>query len=463
MIKCVFKVPAMVAGLLLSLNTAAVDFKYKQGLNTSDTEAMGFQLTVPEHVYQQSEHSHLHDLRVLNAQGDQVPMRLSLMPDDIKRSVSESTLPIFSLNHTVNTPLRSKQVTTSWQGDVQQFTVETSESVQRFIKSQEQLHSDRFLLDATSLKQALVTGLKVDWQFETAGNRVFYVEVKGSNDLSSWKTLKSKHKLIELNTGQRVVLENHIPLYAKAYDYYQLRFLSQPVPTVNSVKASLSSHSTSQSLNHKRLLSYDVLDSEKHGHALIWQTDGVYPIESYVFDFQYKNLMADVQLYSKATENGRWQKVINGQFYQLGTGDMAMEKNALSFRPNNHKFWKLTTQSSISSQWINGLSYAWRPHQLQFLAQGDSPYSLTYGSKDLNRPANNRWYQQLNSQVKTSMFSDKITTGQVIELAPQPRPEPEPEEMPLSRFIFWGLLVIVLSGLFYMASRLMREVSSDEC
>ncbi|WP_154224762.1 DUF3999 family protein [Marinicella rhabdoformis] len=462
MIKCNFKTPAIVAGMLLSLSAAAVDFKFKQQLNTKDTEAMGFQLTVPEHVYQQAQNPQLHDLRVLNTQGDQVPMKLSLMADDIERKVFESTLPIFSLNHTVNTPLKSKQVTTSWQGDLQQLTVETSESVQRFIKSQEQKRNDRFLLDATSLRQAQVTGLTLDWQFESAGNRVFYVEVKGSNDLSSWKTLKSRHKLIELNTGQRVVLENQIPLYAKAFDYYQLRFLGQPVPQVNSVKASLSSHSTSQSLTHKRILSYEILDPEQHGYTIIWQTDGVFPIESYAFDFQYKNLMADVQLYSKATENSRWQKVTSGQFYQLGTGEMAMEKNSLNFRPNNHRYWKLTTQSNISSQWINGLSFAWRPHQLQFLAQGDGPYSLNYGAKALNRPANNRWYQQLSSQVKSNMFSSEVTAGNVTELAPKPKAEPKPPEAKISRWIFWGLLVIVLSGLFYMASRLMREVSNDE-
>ncbi len=449
-------------GLLVSLNSVAANFKYQQALSTEDSEAMGYQLTVPEQVYQQAQNPQLYDVRVKNALGDDVPMRLSLMPDDIKHSLTESTLPIFSLNHTVSTPLRSKQVTTSWQGDVQQFTVETSESVQKYIRNQETVHLDRFLLDATSLKSAKVTGLTLDWQFETAGNRVFYVELKGSHDLSRWQTLKSKHKLIELNTGQTVVLENHIPLHEPSFAYYQLRFLGQPVPTVKSVKAQLSSHSTSQSLKHKHQSDFEILDREQHGHALTWQTDGVYPIESYQFDFEYKNLMADVQLYSKATETARWQRVSSGQFYQLGAGEFATEKRSLNFRPNNHSFWKLTTQSSISSQWINGISFSWRPHQLQFLAQGEGPYNLNYSAKGLNRPAANRWYQQLNTQVKNSLFSDKVTLGQVTALTPKPKPVPEPEAMPISRFVFWGLLVVVLSGLFYMASRLMKEVSGDE-
>ncbi len=397
-----------------------------------------------------------------NAQGDDVPMRLTLSQDDIKQSLFASTLPIFSLNHTVSTPLRSKQVSTTWQGDVQQFSVETSESVQNYIRSQEQVLQDRLLLDASLLKQASVAALELTWQFETPGNRVFYVEVKGSHDLSNWQTLMSRHKLIELNTGRRVILENTIPLNGKTFAYYQLRFLGEPIPEVTEVKALLKSHALERPLMTFELAEFRVLDPEKNGHAITWETGGFYPIETVLLDFDYKNLMADVNLYSKPTKNSNWQRVNSGQLYQVGAGDMAMEKNSLNVKSNYHKYWKLTTQSSISSQWVNGVSMAWRPHQLQFLAQGKGPYSLYFGANDLKSFPSNRWYQQLNKQLTKDLFSDQIQVGTLKKLAPKPKAvEAEPESS-ISSWVFWGLLVVVLSALFYMASRLMKEVGAED-
>jgi hypothetical protein len=447
--------------LTTSITAVAADFKYHIPLKIQQSiEATGYVFQLPQEVYQHAQDSMLRDVRVKNAQGDEVPMRLNLSEDDIKQSMSSSTLPIFSLNHTVNTPLHSKQVTTSWQGDEQQFSVKTSESVQNYIRSQEQLLHDRFLLDASLLKQAKVSALALTWQFDTPGNRVFYVEVKGSHDLSNWQTLYTRHKLIELNTGQRVVLENTIPIHGKAYDYYQLRFLDQPIPAVLEVKALMNSHELEQPLMRHDVARFKVLDPEVNGHSITWDTGGFFPVETVEVDFNYKNLMADVQLYSRASEKSAWQLVISSQFYQVGTGEMAMEKNQLSFHVNNNRYWKLSTQSTISSQWINNVSWSWRPHQLQFLAQGNGPYDLYFGADDLHTPASSRWYQQLNSALSKEMFSTQIKPGALQKLKSEPAAETVPESQ-VSRWVFWGLLVVVLSALFYMASRLMKEVSEE--
>ena len=157
-----------------------------------------------------------------------------------------------------------------------------------------------------------------------------------------------------------------------------------------------------------------------------------------------------------------WQRVNSGELYQLGTDDMAMEKNSLNVMSNNHRYWKLTTQSSISSQWVKGVSMAWRPHQLQFLAQGKGPYNLYFGANDLRKAAPSHWYQQLNSQLTKDLFSDQIQVGSLQQLTPKPVVVEAKPESSISRYVFWGLLVVVLSALFYMASRLMKEVSNED-
>ena len=449
--------------LFFNLKVSAVDFLYQIPLQTDvSDEATAYALQLPQVIYEKSHHVMLHDLRVKNIQGDDVPMRLALSQDDIKQpSLSASTLPIFSLNHTVKTPLRSKQVSTTWQGGVKQFNVETSELVKDYIRSQESVFRDRFLLDASRLNQTPVTALELAWRFKTPGNRVFYVEVKGSHDLSNWQTLLSRHKLIEINTGQRVVLENTIQLNNSTYTYYQLRFLDEPVPEVFEIKALLKSEVVKQPLMKLKVNDFKVLEAEKNAHTITWDTGGYFPVESVELLFDYKNLMADVQLYSRTSKEMSWQRVKSGQLYQLGSGDMRVEKNTLSFRSKHHRYWKLNTQSGISSQWIKGVSISWRPHQLQFLAQGNGPYSLFFGAGDLKTVAADRWYQQLNLELKHNFFSDQIKAGQLKELMPEIKVREIKQKHSIERWLFWGLLVLVLGVLFYMASRLLKEVSKD--
>lgn len=449
--------------LIFVFKAAATDYQYQISLDTAKvSDAIGFELQLPDVVYQKVSDPNLRDLRVKNAQGDEVPMRLTLTEDDIKQSLSATTLPIFSLNHSIKTPLRSKLVSTTWQGDEQQFTVETSESIKNFIRRQEQVLTDRLLLDATALKQASLAALQLSWQFEQPGNRVFYVELKGSYDLSNWQTVKLRHKLIELDTGQRVVLENTIALNIRSFDYYQLRFLDAPIPEVTAVKAMLQNSASEQPWLTRDVQTFEVLDAERYGHAIVWDTGGFFPIELVEFAFDYNNLMAEAQLHSRNSLETPWQRVKSSQLYQVGSGDMAMENNSINVRSNPHRYWKLTTQSSISSQWINGVSMKWRPHKLQFLAQGNGPYSVFFGAEKLKYSPSSRWYQQLNGQLKTQLFSKQIKAGGLMKLTVQPDViEPEPDST-VSRWVFWGLLVVVLSALFYMASRLMKEVGAED-
>ena len=138
-------------------------------------------------------------------------------------------------------------------------------------------------------------------------------------------------------------------------------------------------------------------------------------IEIAVFDFDYKNLMADVQLYSRATEKSNWQRISSSQLYQVGSDDMAMEKNSLTFQSNNHNYWKLSSQSSISSQWINGVSFSWRPHQLQFMAQGNAPYSLS------------RRTSSLTSSIKLSVSLNASAPG--LNFAPHTAQRPASQDL----------------------------------
>jgi|GEM_PF-4799260 len=425
-------------------------------------DSPGYVFMVPDVVYERAHYADLRDVRVFNALGDEVPMRLSKNLDQIKKTFSEVTLPIFSLNQSTQIPVNSKQVKTTWEGGLQRHTVDTSNIVKNYLLNQESERLDTILIDASSVLNEQAVALNLAWQFPIAGNRVFYVELKGSNDLSRWQVLQPKHKLVELDTGDRVVIENSIPLPGAAFEFYQLRFLDLPIPEVVAVRASMQYQAVNAEVKWSEVSDFQVVNSSDIGHTIAWELDGYYPVEAVKFNFDYKNLMADVQVYSKHSAQSTWRRVAKGAVYAVGTGEMSMFNNQLALYGNNHRYWKMTSQSAISTQWVDSISFAWRQHQIRFLAQGEGPYSLRFGQNLRNKPAISQWYQQLNPGLKQSLFSNQVAFAVFDKVEPMSESKEDVNsETHSSTWLFWGVLVLVLTGLLLMATQLLKEVADD--
>ncbi len=445
---------------LFGASVYAVDYGYVMSLETSE-EASGFAFNLPPAVYQKVHHADLRDLRVVNAAGDEVPMRLSLLDDEVKQTIVTTTLPVFALNQIRQIPMTTQQVKTSWQGDARQYEVTTSKTMQNYMNKAEAIREDVVLIDASVIQGQKLQALELQWTFASTGNRVFYVQVQGSHNLSIWHTIHNRHKLVELDTGGRVVLENSIPFSSQAYEFYQLRFLDQPSPQVDRVKARLLNQAIKQQRQWQTMAHWTTVDSESD-YVIEWDTKGHFPIEGVKLDFDYKNLMADLKLYSKPNVSAPWRQVSTGRAYAVG--DMALFNDEMSFRPNNHRYWRLSSRSGISKQWIKGVSLAWRPHQLLFLAQGEGPYALLMGAQTVRNNASTKWYQQLPTAMRSNMFSTAIEPQQITAIYADPLP-PKPMEKNsdhYSRYLFWGLLLVVLTVLLLMASRLLKELNNDQ-
>ncbi len=448
--------------LLLWLGHGQASFQYFMPL-VLDEASSGYQFNVPADVYQRVQHTDLRDLRVINLAGDEVPMRVTLNEDAKETAWSEMSLPVFTLQQVKRIPVTSQQTRTSWQGDKESFTVTTSEQVQTYLKNQQQTDPNSLLIDASAAIGQQVVSLTLDWSFATAGNRVFYVDLKGSDDLANWRPLLNRHKLIELDTGGRVVLENSLPLNKAAFNFYQLVFHSPEVPFINQVKAKTLREFLNQPIQWNEVGMIQVSDRADYGHSIEWDVGGYFPIEGIRLGFDYPNLMAEVRLFSKPNPTAPWRLVSQGSVYDVGEGDMSMFKNQLEFPTNQHRYWRLTSQSTIKQQWVSEISFAWRAHRVQFLAQGEGPFTLRFGSNQVNSWPPNQWYQTLKPSMKQNLFSSALSLGELVELAQSKASKPEVKnEFNYSRWVFWSLLAVVLVVLGIMAVRLLREVGDED-
>lgn len=446
--------------ILLSSNLYAQNFDYQKEIETQQP-ASAYIIDLTEDVYRKVKHRYLSDIRISNSSKDLVPMRIINKNDSIDYQVLETSLPLFKINQTKSTHVTTKQIRTTRSGVSEDYTVTTSKSLLNYLKSEEQQPDNVYYIDASSLKDKKIYSLDLDWKFKQAGNRVFYVNIQASNDLQHWQIINSKQKLLEIKIGNKKVLENRIQLNRQNYAYFRLAFDEFPSVQLNKVRAGLLDQSI---IKNNELLQITEI-SKQTANEITWETGGFYPIESIEVDFKQKNLITGVKVYSRYRNKDKWRFVRNESLYSLYYEGEELNNNSIHINAINHKYWRVVFDENVSSDNIEQVQMSWRPHQIQFMAQGQGPYTLLLGNSKLISPANNQWFNKLPEEIRGKIFSDKANlTGEVKQQTKRVQKDTTPlfDKKNQKQWMFWGLLTLILILLIRMASKLLSEVKDKE-
>lgn len=440
------------AGLIMSASSTAKQYKYEHMLSLQlKDENAAYVFDVPESVYQNVYHSNLSDVRIVNADGDFVPMKIIYDSNEIKHEYSQTSLPTFKLKKVQSTPINTKQTRTTRAGNREDYTVETSKSMRYFLENQEIQDNSVIYIDANVLKDQKIEKLSLDWQYQTQGNRIFHVKLSGSNDLSNWQTIKSHYKLLEIKSGSKTILENNIELNQKSYLYYQLVFKDKIIPELKSVQAHLIAE-FSQGKNKWNPIENVTLIND---NALEFDTGGYYSLESFKLNFKQKNTLTNVTFYSRNNNKSKWHYAGSGSIYSISINGSINSRNSIKIRRSQHRYWKISLDENVKNSSVKSIQFAWRNHQIKFLAQGEAPFALVFGNRNQSRRPAIEWYSQLPKGLN---FSNRVVIKDKIE-SDTPniqiqKKEPESEQ---AKMVFWLILLFVILLLGFMAYKLVAE------
>ncbi len=455
---------AAAAMLIISLVALANNKSYQKQMQLElSGNSSGYSFAVPEEVYIHSFYKDLRDVRIINGTGDFVPMRLFLTADEVKNEYTKSSLPLFKLNQTISIPSSSKQVRTTREGAYEDFTVTTSKSLQHYLKTQEVVNDNQILIDAGALDGQRIESLELDWHYQSKGNRVFYVDVLGSNDLSIWVNIKNRHRLVEINTGSKTLLENTLTLNNKTYSYYKFNFVDGTIPEVTRVQAHFFNQTIKSSIQSKEITKYSLIKD----NALQFDTGGKYWIESFKLSFAQNNSITDVHLYSRSNAQKKWQHAGAGTLYSMTSDGVQVKQDTVEIRRlnnrSNNRFWKIQFDL-INNASVDKIEINWRRHQIQFLAQGDGPFTLVYSNSEKLIGASGNWYKKIPQKLRKKMFSSKVIVPKLNssgEINVNPENNQTNDNIGYEKWIFWLILAVVLFVLFFMAYKLTHELNHE--
>lgn len=437
---------------LLAMATEASPQDYAYGMTLETREQAAFyQLPLPQEVYKTVVHKDLRDLRVFNADGDEVPMLLRA--EQSHQQQRTLALPIFPLSHgEAKAGSAAKiHVVTGKDGTIVDISDKQAGS-----KDASALY---YIVDASGIETGLHS-LKLGWDTLPTG-KIVTIQLAYSTDLHNWTALDEVSlSYLEFNGRQLTQDEIVLPQFRGSYlrlipaDTLENR-LATVVATVN--------HQSNSMIPTQSLKLNSILDMQ--AAAFVVDAGAALPITRLNIDLQQENAVMDYAIYARNSDTEDWRLLGRFNFYHYNIQGQQTRNPAYKIPDGLWRHFKLEPQQKSGPKQLPALELSWTPHQLIFMGQGKGPYTLAYGRGDSTAVVD-KSLARLLGKVKPGEHADDkamvmASAGTQYLLCGESCLQVADTAVDYTRYLLW--LVIVFGSVFValMVYRLNREMQRD--
>lgn len=447
--------------LVVSVNADAEppvpdDFAYGMTVET-EGQASLWQVWLPADVYQKATRPDLGDMRVFDASDQVVPHLLRSPEATLKEPPNPVSLPMFPLyrSDTRAGAGQSLRILTDDKGavvDVIRESVPTDKEEVIFA----------YILDATKIEQK-PDRIILDWELDKTTGFSTTVSVDVSDDLSVWKRLVSNATLAELQFDVHQLSEREIQIPVRTYKYLRINWpetLSEV--TLTSITAAFPSV---EQPPQRHWLKVKGIKNTEMPISYDFDTSGSWPVDQARIVLPPQNMLINVELASRPDETFVWTRRHLGPFYKLLKGDGTMLLSpAATFGITTDRYWHIEEVGggNVLERFTPVLELGWVPHVLTFVAQGEPPYAIAYGSGTIEPleqgvdPVTLTGHDpEQKVLIKTATTSKSRTLGGVVKL------EPPAPRLPWQKWLLWTVLIMGVVLLALMVWRLSRQMGES--
>jgi hypothetical protein len=191
---------------------------------------------------------------------------------------------------------------------------------------------------------------------------------------------------------------------------------------------------------------------------------GVLPIDRVRFVLPQLNTVARVKLASAESPDGPWTNRFDGLAYRLRVDGHELTTPVIALPRTTDRYWRLMVDKTGGG--IGGgvpqIELGWVPEQLLFVARGDGPFTIAFGSAAVT-PASfssDELLQLLPDHGVDSSDRRLAQTGERFELggATQLKHRTQTD---WDQYLLWGALILGVIVLGGMTLRLLGQVNRD--
>ena len=432
------------------------DFAYGRTVET-EGQASLWQIRLPEDVYRKVIRPDLGDIRVFDASGQLVPHTLRRPEATIKEPPAPISLPIFPLYRSDEKESvgHSLRIITDDKGTI-------VNTIRESIPTDKKEVISTYLLDATKIQQN-PDKLILDWESSKETGFSVNVNVDMSDDLSAWYRLGHNATLADLRFGEHQLSHHEINIPVRSYKYLRI---SWPIElrevTLKGVTAAFPS---TELPPQRHWIQFTGAKNPELPISYDFDTNGYWPVDQARIIFPPQNILINGELASRPDEKFVWYRKYHGLFYKLLQDDGTMLMSPpVNFMTTNDRYWHIVEVGGGNAldRYTPVLELGWTPHILTFVAQGEPPYVIAYGSAAVGPLEQtmdpimfgiHQTEQQV--QIKTATTSPGYTLGGIDKL------EPPPEPLPWRKWLLWFVLITGVVLLAWMVWRLSRQLGES--
>jgi len=458
-------------GVLLSMAAFAQSpppkpdaFAYHTGIELAANGGPFYQVVLPVPVYQGVQRQDLGDLRVFNAQGDVVPYTLIRAQSTSISQEKSVPVPLFPLTQTI--AVQSADGAEAL--DVQRKPDGTLIAVPKNAKpSKEIALAQGAILDLSQIKET-VRALHLETGTSAVPVHAFAIET--SDDLQQWRSLVSNAQLVHLQQSGQVIEKDTFEWDGAAGKYLRIVW-REPTQAPPLIGASVVTTQTSN--NGPRMLwTAPIAATVSEANIYDFPIPAHLPLEQLRIGLPQINTLAPLQVQrylapSPQRQHGAWQTIRSTVAYRLQSAQGDITSPDIELNAESVDRLRLAVDASgggIGST-APTLQVGFVPHILVFLARGQGPYTLAWGSKtiiDGSLPA----ATLLPNYSNDNLLNASQATLQAIAAMPEASlPVSEKAQEKTSKGLLWAVLVaglLVLIGMVFTLLKQMRQAESTK-
>jgi len=197
---------------------------------------------------------------------------------------------------------------------------------------------------------------------------------------------------------------------------------------------------------------------------------GVFPADRVRFELPQANTVVQVELFSRARNDAPWRPVTRGTAYRLRRDGAEVSSPDFAMSENADRYWLLRVDQKGGGLGTGEpkLLLGWVPNEIVWVARGNPPFTLAYGSRDAKPSAYTieslipgyRRDADLDAKLASTEQSSAASVKAVEADAPavlggQRALE---ERIDVKRWTLWAALVLGVALLGWMAWRLLKQM-----
>lgn len=415
-----------------------------------------YSLTLPLAVYDKVTRPDLGDLRVFNGAGEAVAHAIRKAETRPEQQESRQTLPFFPLRCEPETQIGDISLR------VNRSTAGTIINVDAGGEQHQQSPASCVLIDASQVLTA-PTALELDWEREGDANALFPVTLTQSTDLTHWSPFGFKTVLADLRHNGQAIAARRITMHGKPLPYVRLDCVDCREPLrLRGVTAVFGSP---VEVPEHGWLQPESPRIGKEGSEMVFEYAAVPAITVTGLRVQLPeaNSLARVAIESRPGDEAPWRSRYTGLIYDLNLEGKRLTSEPAACAATTDRHWRvriLHDGAGLGEQRPPRLELGWLGDQLLFVARGQGPYTLAFGSSKVQAetsPPDNLILAAMRDARSESLIRP-IEPGPMQILGGEEARKPHLSSAFWKKLLLWAVLIGGVLLLALMTRTIAREM-----